>query len=112
MAVGINDVRGTRRYHSLYLVGTKTISVTPGKFEAQVSLGYGSTALDAMGYVLDGLFGGMELQVHRFLTIQLENDTEKWNTGIRIAFLRYLSAHVTLLHMDTLSGGIAWTQHF
>jgi len=112
VAAGLDDPRGTRRFHSLYLVGTKTVPLPVGQMTLRASGGYGFPAFSAARRVLDGGFGGVELGFRPYLTGTLEYDSEKWNTGMCLVFLGHLSVHAALLHLDTLSGGAAWTQPF
>ncbi len=112
VAVGLDDPRGTRRFHSLYVVGTRTFPIRLGQITLRASGGYGFSAFSAARRVLDGGFGGVELGIAGRATGMLEYDTEKWNTGVGLVFLGRLSIHAALLHLDTLSGGAAWTQSF
>jgi hypothetical protein len=86
LAVGITDVRGTR-YH------------------------YGAKTLRAARHVLDGSFGGIEVTAFSRLSVLLDFDTEKWNSGIRLGVSRF-AATVALLGLDTFSGGMTWTHRF
>jgi hypothetical protein len=109
LAVGIDDARGTRLFHALYIVATKSVLKTE-TVRARISAGYGSKALDARGHVLDGFFGGTELTVSDRGSFLLDYDTEKVNAGIRFRVLGRVGLHAALLHLDTLSGGVDWTQ--
>jgi hypothetical protein len=112
VAVGLDDPRGTRRFHSLYVVGTKTVPMPLGQMTLRASGGYGFPAFSAARRVLDGAFGGVELGFPGRVTGTLEYDSEKWNTDVCLVFLGRLSVHAALLHLDTLSGGAAWAQPF
>jgi hypothetical protein len=112
VAVGGDDVRGTRRFHALYVVGSKTFDVRPGWVKARISAGYGSTALDAENYVLDGGFGGGEVVLSDFLSLALDYDTEKWNTLVRLVAFRHLAARFALLNFEAPAGGLTWTHSF
>ena len=112
IAVGIDDIRGTRRFHALYAVGSKTFSAKSDFFRVGVSAGYGSRALDAKTYVLDGIFGGAEFSVGRYGSLALDYDTEKWNTGIRVYAFQHLTAYVAFLHWEAPAGGVCWTHRF
>lgn len=112
VAVGVDDVRGTRRFHALYAVGSKTFSAKSDFFRMQVSAGYGSDVVDAKTYVLDGVFGGAELAVGRYGSLALDYDTEKWNTSLRIFVFRHVAASFALLHLESPAGGVSWTHQF
>jgi hypothetical protein len=112
VAVGIDDVRGTRFFHSLYGVGTKGFELKNTPLDLRFSLGYGSRALEARRHVLDGVFGGVEARLHRTVSVTVDFDTEKWNSGVRLKLFRRLNVQVAWLNLATLSGGVSWTQHF
>lgn len=112
VAAGVEDARGTRRYHSLYLVASKTVVGHPGEGFLVATGGYGSDILSAQRYVLDGFFGGLELRPTRCLSAVLEYDTEKWNTALRVVLFNRLSISAAFLNVETFSGGAAWTQPF
>lgn len=110
VAVGIDDVRGTKRFHSLYAVGTKEVPVTRDA-ALRVSLGYGSDWLKGKHPVLlDGVFGGGEVVVARSVSLALDNDTEKWSLGLRANLLGHLSVTYALLDFEIPSGSVAWFQ--
>jgi hypothetical protein len=110
VAAGVDDVRGTRLYHSLYLVGTKSFGVGPPMLRA--TLGYGVDPIEANLYVLRGVFGGVEAEVRPWARALLDFDTEKWNSGVALTAFGRLSAQFVLLHLDTPSGALAWTHRF
>jgi hypothetical protein len=113
LAVGIDDVRGTRRFHSLYAVASKWVTSEEALLKLRLSGGYGSAALDTVHErVLNGWFGGGELVYGNFVSAVLDFDTEKWNTSIRLVAFQRLAAQVVLLNLETLSGGVSWTQRF
>jgi hypothetical protein len=109
VAVGIDDVRGTRLFHSSYGVLTKTLR--PRMPFVRVSLGYGARLLDAGEYVLDGAFGGAEAAWGPVSAL-LDFDSEKWNSGARLTVLGRASVHFALLDLDTPSGALAWIHRF
>jgi hypothetical protein len=112
VAVGIDDVRGTKRFHTLYAVGTKEIPVTRNA-ALRVTLGYGSDALKGKHPVLlNGYFGGAEVILARTVSLAVDNDTEKWNLGLRANLLGHLSVSYALLDLDIPAGSVAWLQRF
>jgi hypothetical protein len=112
VAVGIDDPRGTKRTHALYAVGTKRVFGAGQTLDISATGGYASTAIEASRYLLDGGFGGLECQIRERMTFGLEYDSEKWNTGARVAVLPGVVVQAVLLDMDGLSGGISWTKGF
>jgi len=112
VAVGIDDARGTRRFHALYVVGSKWLRRPDLPVAAHFSAGYGSTALRAKNHILDGVFGGGEVVVRNTVSVALDYDTEKWNTSIRLIAFHRLAAHFAFLHLEAPAGGFTWTQSF
>jgi len=111
LSVGIDDARGTRRFHALYAVGTKGISVGQAG-SLRVTLGYGSDTMDAKNYVLNGAFGGGEFVLGDTFSLAVDHDTEKWNAAARLTLFHHLQATFVLLDFDIPSGGAAWFKRF
>jgi len=109
LAVGIDDVRGTRLFHSSYGVVTKTLS--PARPLLRVSVGYGTRLIHAGEYVLDGTFGGGEAGWGPVSAL-LDFDSEKWNSGARLTAFGRVSVGFALLDLDTPSGTLAWDHRF
>jgi hypothetical protein len=112
LAVGIDDLKGTRRFHSLYGVATKTVRPLDGPVEFEISAGYGLRTLDAGHYLLDGGFGGIEIRPARNLSGIVEYDSEKWSGALRLTLLSRLDFQLALLDFTTPSGGLSFKQHF
>jgi len=111
LAVGIDDVRGTRRFHSLYAVTSKGVRL-PSHFLIRGSLGFGSDQLEAQNHILDGVFGGAEIRYEDMVGIALDYDTEKWNTCFRLVLFQRLAAYAAFLDFESPSGGVSWFQRF
>lgn len=107
LAIGIDDIVGTRRFHSTYVVGG--IPDTIFGVRGRVAIGYAPTVFAAPRHVLDGLFGGIEAHLWRILRLQLEYDSEKWNAGIGVAPGFGLRFRVALLDLESLSAGAGWS---
>ncbi len=107
LAVGIEDAEGTRRFHSSYAVAG--LPVTFHHVAGRVGLGYGFRVFDASRYVLDGAFGALECEFPRWLRVQVENDSEKWNAGLGLGAFGGLSVRAALLHLNSLALGIGWS---
>ncbi|TPW14163.1 MAG: hypothetical protein FD129_1132, partial [bacterium] len=112
LGAGIDDIRGTRRFHSLYIVASQSVGHGFERPGAEVTLGYGLRSLTAARYLLDGVFGGVQLQLTPWATTMAEYDSEKWNGGIRLVLLSRLSAQLVLLNFDEFSGGASWLVRF
>jgi hypothetical protein len=107
VAAGVDDVSGTRLFHSLYVVASQAVPA-PGA-AMDVSVGYGADPLHADVRVLDGWFGGLEVRPWPWAAARLDFDTEKWNSGASLTVADRLSLDLVLLHLDTVSGGVHWT---
>ena len=112
VAVGIDDIRGTRRFHALYAVGTKSFVIKPKILRLTVSGGYAPDWLDAKDHVLYGGFGGAEVGLGDFATWAIDYDTEKWNTSFRLYAFRRVTAYLALLNFEGSAGGVSWTHQF
>jgi Exopolysaccharide biosynthesis protein YbjH len=112
LAIGMDDVRGTRRYHSFYLVATKGFEVSSRLLSASFSGGRGFRTFRAGRYLLDGTFGGADIILGNRAFFIVEYDSEKWNGGIRLCPFPQLTAQLAFLDFDTPSGGVAWTHRF
>ena len=107
LALGVEDIDGTRRFHSTYAV-TGTRFVAAG-LSGRTTFGYGFRALTAQRRTLDGAFGALELSPVRWASAQIEYDTEKWNSGLGVSLPFGLRARAALLHMESLSVGAGWS---
>ncbi len=112
VAVGMDDLKGTRRYHSLYCVATKSIRRREAGLGGSISAGYGFRTFRAGRYLLDGEFGGADIYFGKWVDFIVEYDSEKWNGGLRLFPAFPLTAQLALLNFETPSGGVAWTHRF
>ena len=106
LAAGIEDVQGTRRFHSTYTVAGMPFSIF--HLEGRASLGYGFRAFDAGRYVLDGTFGALEFDPTRFARVQAEYDTEKWNIGLGLSPGAGFRVRAALLNLESFTVGAGW----
>lgn len=106
LAAGIEDIQGTRRFHSTYAVAGMPFSIF--HLESRASLGYGFRAFDASRYVLDGTFGALEIVPTRFVRVQAEYDTEKWNIGLGLSPGAGFRIRAALLDLESFTIGAGW----
>ena len=106
LAIGVDDARGTRRFHSTYAVTGLPFDIY--HLQNRVTLGYAPRAFKASRWALDGAFGAVEVTALRSVAVALEHDTEKWNTmlGINLGF--GLRARAALLDLEHLGIGVGW----
>jgi hypothetical protein len=109
LAIGIEDMVGTRRFHSTY--GVAGLPWRIQGMHGRATLGYAFVALDATRHVLDGPFGAVEWSPWDRLALQVEHDSEKWNVGLAVTPAFGLRLRAALLDATTLSvgGGFAVT---
>ncbi|TMQ64293.1 MAG: YjbH domain-containing protein [Candidatus Eisenbacteria bacterium] len=112
LAIGIEDARGTRRFHSTYVVTGIPMDIY--QLQNRMSLGYAPHIFTASRHVLDGLFGAVEVLPWRFVALALENDTQKWNglAGFEVGLgLRVRVALLDLERADSkrVSLGAGWS---
>jgi hypothetical protein len=107
LAIGIEDVSGTRRYHSSYVVSGIPMQIK--SVQTRFSLGYAPSVFTAARHVLDGGFGAFEVSPWRAVAAQVEFDSEKWNVGIGVALPYGLRLRAAALDLETLSVGAGWT---
>ncbi len=106
LAGGIEDIQGTRRFHSTYAVTGMPMSIFG--VESRASFGYGFRAFDANRYVLDGAFGAFELDPTRIVRLLAEYDTEKWNIGLGLSPGAGFRIRVALLNLESITVGAGW----
>jgi hypothetical protein len=107
LAVGVEDVEGTRRFHSAYLVSGMPLEISC--VQSRFSFGYASRVFKAARHVLDGGFGAFEISPWRAVAARMEYDSEKWNVGIGVALPYGLRLRAAALNLETLSAGVGWT---
>jgi hypothetical protein len=107
LALGVEDIEGTRRFHSTYAVaGSRfTLIGLPGR----ATLGYGFRVLHAVRRTLDGPFGAFEVSPGWRSVTQVEYDSEKWNAGLGVALPFGLRVRAELLNFESLSLGFGWS---
>ncbi len=106
LAVGVEDIQGTRRYHSAYLVAGLPHEIF--RVQSRFSLGYASRVFTASRYVLDGVFGAIEVSPWRAVAARFEYDTEKINVGLGFDLGFGLRIRAAALNMESLSAGVGW----
>lgn len=106
LAVGIEDAKGTRRFHSTY--GVAGLPWRIQQVQGRLSMGYAFRALKAGRRTLLGTFGAVEVSPWRLLAAQLEYDTEKWNLGLAVPAPYGIRFRAAWLHMQSLSVGIGF----
>ena len=78
------------------------------RVQNRFSLGYASRVFTASRYVLDGVFGAVEVSPWRAVATRFEYDTEKINVGVGVDLGFGLRIHAAALNMESLSAGVGW----
>jgi hypothetical protein len=115
ISLGIQDIIGTWKFQSTYLVLSKTIKL--GKQSNVVgTFGYGSKLVgyvsDAVGgkevrdYRFIGFFGSFDGQITNFLSVMGEYDAKDWNFGLKLSYKDILYGKFFLTEYIYLGGQI------
>ena len=105
---GVHSPFSTSRYfNSSYLVVSKNFRL-PHTRKIGFHLGYGVDFLDAKSHQFIGVFGGVSFSPHPSLTLMLEHDAEKFNSGVRLTFFDRVELLVAFLNFNALSGSISY----
>ena len=107
LAAGIEDARGSRRFHSTYVVAGMPFPLLT--LRARAAAGYGFRPFTATRHVLDGAFGALEVSPRGWLRAQLEYDSEKWNAALGCSPAAGFRFRAALLHLESLSLGAGWS---
>jgi hypothetical protein len=107
LALGVEDLEGTRRFHSSYAVTGSRFSLNglPGR----ATLGYGFRVFHAVRRTLDGPFGAFEISPGWRVVTQVEYDSEKWNAGLGVALPFGVRVRAELLNFESVSLGFGWS---
>lgn len=106
LAIGVEDVEGTRRFHSTYIVTGMPIEIKG--VQSRISLGYAPDVFTATRHVLDGGFGAFEISPWRAVAARVEHDSEKMNVGIGVDLGFGLRLRAAALNLETLGVGVGW----
>jgi hypothetical protein len=106
LAVGVEDARGTRRFHSSYVVTGVPFDIY--RLQNRVTLGYAPRVFEASHYTLDGLFGAYEVSAWQRLSAAVEYDTEKLNGMLGINLGYGFRARVAALDLKHMALGAGW----
>lgn len=107
LALGVDDVLGTRRFHSTYAVAGLPTRIFG--MHTRLGIGYASKVFTASRYILDGAFGALEVSPWRTVALEIEYDSEKWNVGLDLAPGWGLGVKVAALDFDTASVSAGWS---
>ncbi len=105
VAVGGEDLTGTKRYNALFAVIAKHLRLgMAGDFGFH--LGAGADWMDAKNHPLDGVFGGLTKPLWQGGEFLAEYDTDKVNLGLGIQPVRYVRLLVSALNVESFAGAV------
>lgn len=111
IAVGMQDIVGTRLYNSTYLVASKSLQIKKS-FSCLLNLGYGTKFNDlilgdASNHYFIGFFGGTVIGFKKSIFFMAEYDAKDINAGLKIAANKWFSFNFSLLNLKIPSAGLA-----
>lgn len=106
VAVGIEDINGTRFFHSTYVVTGLPFEIY--RLQNRVTLGYAPQVFRASHRVLDGWFGAYEVTAWRRVVTAIENDSRELNASLGIDLGFGLRARAALLDLKHPGIGAGW----
>jgi hypothetical protein len=105
VAFGVEDLQGTRRFHTSYLVAGRSLRAGPVGLRADAGVAFGLLS-PRQRTTLDGVFAGLEARPLDVLALVGEYDTEKWNLGFKVRAPLGLTARCVWLGARHISGGV------
>jgi hypothetical protein len=106
LAIGAEDVWGTKRFHNSYIVAGAPFDIY--RLQNRVTLGYAPRVFEASHYTLDGLFGAYGVSAWQRLEAAVEYDTEKFNAMLGVNLVYGFRARVAALDLKHMSLGAGW----
>ena len=111
IAIGMQDIVGTRYHNSTYLVASKNIKIKKS-FNFLLNLGYGTKLNDlilgdAGNHHFIGFFGGTEIGFKKCIYLMAEYDARDINAGLKIDVKDWLKVNFSLLKMKIPSAGLS-----
>ena len=94
--------------NALYIVGSKNIRLGKGPSRIGMHLGYGTDRMKARRHQFVGLFGGVSVEVNPMITLMIEHDSERFNGGAALHFLKHVHLQVALMHFDSFAAGLTY----
>jgi hypothetical protein len=105
LALGSEDLTGTKRFNTLFAVASKGLSLGRAG-PIRLHLGYGSDRIEAKNHPLDGVFGGLAKALWKGGELLAEYDTDKVNVGLRVEPVPYVSLLVSALNAESFAGTV------
>jgi hypothetical protein len=103
LALGSEDLTGTKRFNTLFAVASKGLSLGRAG-PIRLHLGAGTDWIEAKNHHLDGVFGGIAKSLWKGGELLAEYDTNKVNVGLRVEPVRYVTLLVSLLNAESFAG--------
>lgn len=103
VAVGGEDLTGTKRFNSLFAVAAKHLDLGRAG-ELGLHLGAGADWMDAKNHPLAGVFGGLTKSLWEGGEFLAEYDTDKVNVGLGIEPFPFVRLLVSALNVESFAG--------
>lgn len=105
VAVGGEDIVGTKRFHTLFGVLSKDLNLgLLGSFEFHA--GVGTDWVDAPNHPLDGIFGGASKRFWKRAEVLFEYDTDKVNAGFGFQPLSFARVLLSAINLESFAGAL------
>jgi hypothetical protein len=105
LALGSEDLTGTKRFHTLFAVASKGLSLGRAG-PMRLHLGAGTDWIDAENYPLKGVFGGLAKALWKGGELLAEYDTDKVNIGLRVEPVSSVTLLVSALNAESFAGAV------
>ena len=111
LAIGMQDIVGTRFHNSSYIIGSKAIALNRA-LKITFNLGYGCKLNDlilgdASNHHFIGFFGGGEIGIKNTIFLVSEYDAKDLNAGFKLAIKDWLKLSFSWMDMKTPSAGLS-----
>jgi hypothetical protein len=105
VAVGGEDIVGTKRFHTLFGVLSKDLNLgVLGSFK--IHAGAGTDWIDAPNHPLDGVFGGATKRFWKRAEVLFEYDTDKVNAGFGFEPLSFARILLSAVNLESFAGAL------
>jgi hypothetical protein len=111
VVVGAHDLVGTRRFHTVYAVASRSVAGVRGVGDVSAHLGVGGDplGLGLRSRGLRGAFGGVSVSPVPPIALMAEYDGGQVNAGVRLRLGRF-ALLAAAQDLEGFSGGLSYTQ--
>ena len=95
--------------NSTYFAATKNFSLSGNNLILKIDLGYGLQLQNSREYQFDGLFYGVSFNIYKTIELMVENDTKRFNSGVRVNLFDRISCTAGLMNIRYFSGTVSYS---